>query len=86
MILTVYMYNIVMYSMLTSFSREETILPSDYFIYRTLSPALTSGNMGNFISKIHVVPMSMETTGRQVGNLKSWISDNLYYFLISFNL
>ena len=25
----------------------------------------------------YVAPMSMETTGRQVGNLESWISDKL---------
>ena len=34
---------------------------------------------------LYVASMSTETTGRQVGNLKSQISDNLYYFLISFN-
>ena len=30
--------------------------------------------------------LSTETTGRQIGNLESYNSDKLYYFLISFNL
>ena len=73
-----YTQRLYIFTFLYLASIEKTYIQETYFKRKI--------HLGKSIQEIFVVPMSMESTGRQVGNLELQISDNLYYFLISFNL
>ena len=61
-----------------------TVACTIVLVYRK-SCSYSYSKVTSFIYR-YVASMSMETTSRQVGNLESQISDNLYYFLICFHL